>query len=256
MNDLYILMYHDIHASENEASHHADVYSVSESNFKAQIEYLLSHGYKPILLDEIYKLGALEKPIVITFDDGDKSNITNALPILKQHGIRAEFFITTGRVGSDDAAMTKFDIQQLSDAGMSIQSHGVTHKYLTELKSDELQRELIESKEFLESITQNKVQYLSLPGGRGNVNVINAAKQLGYKAICTSEFGANNKMQDIYALKRVTVYRRTSTSHLAKMLDNKTIYYNYLLVRKKFLDIVKKIIGNKFYSLVHQLLSK
>lgn len=256
MNDFYILMYHGIHASDEDASYSNNVYCVSESNFRTQLDYLVAHGYTPILLNEINKLEMPEKPVVISFDDGDKSNITHALPILKDFGIRAEFFVTTGRVGNDDNAMTELDIKQLSDAGMSIQSHGVTHKYLSDLSLDELHNELFDSKVFLENITLKEVQYLSLPGGRGSVNVINAAKKLEYKAICTSEFGVNNNIHELYSLRRITIYRNTTISELAKMLDKNSVYYRYLLIRKKFLDFVKKLIGNRIYSFVHQFLYK
>lgn len=41
------------------------------------------------------------RALSITFDDGYSDNESVALPILRQHGLTATFFITTGHIGSD-----------------------------------------------------------------------------------------------------------------------------------------------------------
>jgi len=42
------------------------------------------------------------RPLVITFDDGYRDNCTEALPILRRHGLRAVVYLTTGYVGGAD----------------------------------------------------------------------------------------------------------------------------------------------------------
>lgn len=46
-------------------------------------------------VDRLKKNTLPKRALVITFDDGYKDNITNALPILKKHNLSATFFITT-----------------------------------------------------------------------------------------------------------------------------------------------------------------
>jgi peptidoglycan/xylan/chitin deacetylase (PgdA/CDA1 family) len=256
MHKIPILMYHGIHNNNSDAGEFDANYSVSEAVFRQHLESLRDHDYEATLLDGINTENSHRKKVVITFDDGDKSNIEKALPILVEYCMKAEFFITTGRIGFDKNVLDRGDILQLSQSGMSVQSHGVTHKYLTGLNPEELQYELLESKLYLEKITHNKVQYLSLPGGRGDGNVTNAARQLGYKAICTSAFGSNKNNPDLYSLKRISIYRHTTVSELSKMLDSNSIYYNYLFVRKAALDFAKCVIGNKNYTYIHQFISK
>ena len=69
---------------------------------------------------------------IITFDDGNKSDIEVALPILKKYNIKAKFFPIINRIGLQDY-MTWDDIQSLMDAGMQIGSHGLDHVTWTEL---------------------------------------------------------------------------------------------------------------------------
>ena len=68
-----------------------------------------------------------ERAAAITFDDGYADNATNALPILRQHGIRATFFIATsfldgGRMWNDSVIEAvrahRGKALDLSDAGL------------------------------------------------------------------------------------------------------------------------------------------
>ena len=73
-----VLMYHSI--SDDGSS-----LSVSPNKFLEQMEYLSKSGYNSINFNQIYKEN--KKPIIITFDDGYKDNLINALPILKKYNL-------------------------------------------------------------------------------------------------------------------------------------------------------------------------
>ena len=61
-----------------------------------------------------------------TFDDGNKSDVEIALPILLQRRARAKFFVLAGRVGSP-GFLDSTDLRTLIDAGMEIGLHGFDH---------------------------------------------------------------------------------------------------------------------------------
>jgi peptidoglycan/xylan/chitin deacetylase (PgdA/CDA1 family) len=92
-----ILMYHGL--SENPDCR--DWTQVSLSDFTAQMRYLKSH-YRPVSLDELVAMlesgSVAPHTVAVTFDDGYKSNYDLAFPVLKELGIPATIFVTSGFV--------------------------------------------------------------------------------------------------------------------------------------------------------------
>ena len=77
---------------------------VSKSIFEKQIQYI-TKNFKPITIGNIFNDNSLtEKKIVITFDDGYKDNIVNALPILKKYNCPAIIYVTTGFLDNNNTA--------------------------------------------------------------------------------------------------------------------------------------------------------
>ncbi|MDP3791839.1 MAG: polysaccharide deacetylase family protein [Candidatus Omnitrophota bacterium] len=131
-------------------------------------------------------LSALKDRPLLTFDDGDITNYTKALPILKEFGMRASFFIIGEWVGKN-GYMDWSQIKNLQDNGMTIGAHGMTHRILTELNDDELSYELMESKRLLEEHLDCSIATLSIPRGFYNKRVMDKAKEIGYDTIFTSD---------------------------------------------------------------------
>ena len=74
--------------------------SVSPNKFLEQMEYLNKSGYKSINFNQIYKEN--KKPIIITFDDGYKDNLINALPILKKFNFISTCFVVSNYIGESN----------------------------------------------------------------------------------------------------------------------------------------------------------
>jgi peptidoglycan/xylan/chitin deacetylase (PgdA/CDA1 family) len=101
---LLILCYHGIVAEEH--AHDAFRYrnTVSLRQFREQLA-ILKRLFHPIsaqdLLDHFEGKSHLPpKPVLVTFDDGFRNNLTNAAPVLEQYGIPAVFHVTTGYIGN------------------------------------------------------------------------------------------------------------------------------------------------------------
>ena len=138
--------------------------AVTPETFYMHMKYLKENKFTIIglleLADRITGQSLLhEKSVVITFDDGYRSILTNALPILKEFGFSATLFVNIyfverklpERLYCHNWETLNWDeVRKLYEAGMLIGSHAVTHKKLTELNDEELKRELADSKELIE----------------------------------------------------------------------------------------------------------
>ena len=140
-----ILLYHHIETLNEDAG--SDWYNttVTPEAFEEQMAYLAYHGYHTVKIMDL--LAAFEgrkalpkNPVVITFDDGWIDCYDTAFPVLQKYGMTATFFIIAGSVGSipADHVMSWGEIEEMSQAGMEIGSHTMTHPYLTTLEPDML----------------------------------------------------------------------------------------------------------------------
>jgi peptidoglycan/xylan/chitin deacetylase (PgdA/CDA1 family) len=91
------------------------------------------------------------KAIMLGFDDGWKSQITYAKPILDKYGFKASFFLVCNYVNSANIGRMNWqDIAALQKDGMDIESHSMTHTpYLNILHQKQLDYEIGGSKQCL-----------------------------------------------------------------------------------------------------------
>ena len=80
-----------------------------------------------------------DKLVVLTIDDGNKSDITNVPPILKRHGFGATFYITEGLgfLKNPQNYVSWKDVKKLHDLGFEIGNHTRHHRNVTRLKPDD-----------------------------------------------------------------------------------------------------------------------
>lgn len=197
-----ILMYHHIRkpASKNKTEAALDV---SPSNFEEQMTYLFAKGYKTISLEELLT-SSWEKKFVITFDDGYKDVIENAYPILKRFDFKAMVFLIANDIGKE-GYLNWPDIKILEKAGWSFGSHTLTHRNLLSLTEEEAEKEIAQSKEELDYKLKNPVNFFSYPAGKFNQDIIKIVKNAGYKGAVTTLNGKDNKIENIYQLKRIRI---------------------------------------------------
>jgi peptidoglycan/xylan/chitin deacetylase (PgdA/CDA1 family) len=88
------------------------------------------------------------KAVILTFDDGLKSQYTNAKPILDKYGYKATFDIICNDVGTTGSLSWK-DITALYNDGNDIGSHTMNHKDLSKLSKKTVNFEVGKSKQCL-----------------------------------------------------------------------------------------------------------
>lgn len=103
---LMILAYHRVlDIDERLFPFDEDVISASPSEFRAQMEFV-RRNFDVLSFADLERFESGEepwpkRPLIVTFDDGYRDNYTNAFPILKEFGLPATIFLTTGHIGSD-----------------------------------------------------------------------------------------------------------------------------------------------------------
>lgn len=124
----------------------------------------------------------------ITFDDGNRSDFEIATPILRERGLRATFFVLTGRLGKH-TALAPEHLREMYAAGMAIGSHGFEHRDWTKLSEAELDEELSRSKRVLSDALGQAVDRASCPFGKYNGTVLRVLKRHGYRRVYTCDGG-------------------------------------------------------------------
>ncbi|WP_430390363.1 polysaccharide deacetylase family protein [Dyella sp. 20L07] len=104
--DLRILAYHRIMPLPDPAAYEFDLELISASpdGFREQMRFIKQHYHPMRLSDVAAALNAgKELPadaVVVTFDDGYSDNYRIAYPILREVGVPATFFVSTGHIDS------------------------------------------------------------------------------------------------------------------------------------------------------------
>ena len=139
---LRVLMYHKVNDLQPNPT------TVPTDVFAEQMTLLGELGYTPVTLAQVrdhYVDGALLPPgaVLITFDDGYRDNIENALPILRRHGYPAVIFVPIGYLDGDrplphEEALRSLGVRneivgwdelaELDAGGIRVESHGIGHR--------------------------------------------------------------------------------------------------------------------------------
>jgi peptidoglycan/xylan/chitin deacetylase (PgdA/CDA1 family) len=125
------------------------------------------------------------KRVRITIDDGNLSDFTVALPLLKRAGMTAAFFIPTDRIGTPDY-LGEDQIRALHEAGLEIGSHGCAHLHWTEISDAEIAQDVTRSVERLGMLIGAPVRSVAIPFGECDRRVLRVLRALGVGRVYTS----------------------------------------------------------------------
>jgi peptidoglycan/xylan/chitin deacetylase (PgdA/CDA1 family) len=250
---LPVLMYHGLHAGPEARGHFDPVYSVDPVAFDGQLAALQALGYQTVRLRDLGGPGLPARPVVLTFDDGDASDCEVALPLLRARGMVAEFFVVSDRVGRP-GWLRADQLQALARAGMGVQSHARSHRYLSDLSASELEEELAESRLRLVELGGEAVDALALPGGRGGAREAQAARAAGYRWVLGSRPALNRlPVAPGGCLDRIAVTRGLSWQRFCDLLLWRGAAPHLARLRYEALRWPKRVLGNALYQRVRQL---
>lgn len=223
---LPILMFHKV--AEMPAGVRYPGNYVSPALFAGVLRALRDWGYESIRVEDwlAWRDGTQAlppKPVVITFDDGYRSNRDVAWPILDEHGFRATIFLVSGCLGRTNAwdseevqepLLSADDVRELRREGMSFGSHTKTHVALTALGRDAALAEMRDSRLELSEVVGAPVQVLCYPYGKQSAEVRAWAREAGYRAALRGQGRLNGPRQDPFELRRIKLDNHRSVGWL------------------------------------------
>ena len=219
---LRVLMYHKVNDLWPNPT------TVPTAVFAEQMEVLGELGYEVVSLEEVrdhYLAGTAlpERAVLITFDDGYRDNLENALPVLRRHGYPAVLFVPIGFLDDDrplpheeslhvlgvsNETLDWDQLAELEKGGIRIESHGIGHRPVSELEPREALREIALSKLRLEERLGREVEaFAFVKGSQADYRPEHASlvQQAGYKLAFTSVSGANGPATDRFRLRRYNI---------------------------------------------------
>src|SRR5262249_50057359 len=178
-----------------------------------------------------------------TFDDGHRSNLEAATE-LAQLGIRATVFVTPSFCIDRSDFLKPAELRALhriADLG----THGYTHRSLTKLDRHALDREIVESKIWLENIIGAEVRYMAAPGGDINDRVTEACLSAGYHLIGNSVEWWNrvSGRKVLHTVNRVALRRGRPIETFEAILRRDPIFYLKRRLRGAMLAMPKLMLN-------------
>ena len=213
-----ILLYHHITNGTP-----TNAYSVSQEIFRDQMEYLFKNGFKTIsmtdLLHSIQNGADLpQKPVIITFDDGNENVYFNAFPIMREKGFTGIALIIANRINVDGFLSIE-QLHSMHDRGWEIGSHGMRHVDLVK-EPQALRDEIGNSKKIIESILDMEISIFAYPYGKADSLTMDWVKRIGYRSALGLGISNGHVAGNLFYLQRREVKNDYSLVKFAQLLEN------------------------------------
>ena len=210
-----VLLYHHLVKTDDMTETHKNNDNIlSVEQFSEQMKFLHDNQYYTATLAELeqYLKGKLylpEKTVVITFDDGYRSNTKYAYPVLKKYDFKATIFLVTGLIGEKENVIEHASWNDLVKCNTVFSYHSHSHDMhkvgsngksaLVTSNSSTVETDMLISKALLGT------SYFAYPYGQNNRTVKNLLKNTGYRMAFTTVTDYTNRKTDIYAIPRFTI---------------------------------------------------
>ena len=215
--EIAVIMYHGLVKDRS----FQNKYMISPSYFESDLKYLTENEYHTIFISELTdhlenNSPLPDKPVILTFDDGYYNNYAYAYPLLKKYNCKA-VISPIGKAADDAESETVrnasysqckwSELAEMQKSGLvEIQNHSYDlHKINGDIQGLEKQNGETDT-EYKKRISDDILKFnkrmeeelslsptaLTLPFGAGRNEVMNTAKELGFKAVLDCEEKINH----------------------------------------------------------------
>ena len=224
-----ILTYHFIsdHKGSVQAQGKECLNNVTPKSFAQQMKFLKRHGYQVISFDDL--VDGLSRgrvfardTVVIQFDDGYEDNYTNAFPVLKKHGFKANEFLISDKVNTP-GFLTWEQVKEMDAHGVKAGAHTRNHVYLPDMSWSAAQDEIAGSKKIIEEHLEHPIDYFAYPSGGFTEESQSIVQGAGFKAAVTTNRGRDYFNRDLFAIRRIRMKDKDNALIMWAKLSG---YYN------------------------------
>lgn len=208
-----VLTYHRFGHAER------DPWCVTPAAFEAQMRWLAAQRLA-VALEDVLAFARGERDVrsgsvLVTMDDGFRSVLTVAQPILERYKVPAVAYVTTSALGNraagegaGEAFLDWDELRELDARGMTIGSHGHTHSSMARMPEAQAREEGRRSKALLEdglgkAVTSFAYAYgMRLDENPTTARILGAC---GYRSVFISQHGTIRRGTDPLRLPRIKV---------------------------------------------------
>ena len=193
------------------------------SAFRAQLDALQSGGYTTISPDQYLAhltTGAAlpDRPVLLSFDDAQGSQITAGLPELQRRRMQATFFIMTIVLDKPNW-MSKDDLRRLDAAGHTIAAHTWDHHRADRYSGNDWQVQFDRPRSELEAIIGKPVPHFAYPYGAWNPTDFPHLAAAGYQTAFQLSDTPMDVTNPLQTLRRVLVQSTWTGPQLLQHLN-------------------------------------
>lgn len=128
----------------------------------------------------------------------------------------------------DRLMMIPEQIRELSNAGMEIGGHTVSHPILASIDDNAACTEIAQGKEELSSIVRAPVRFFAYPNGKPGRDYqsrhVRIVRSAGFEAAVSTSWGAANQATDVYQLPRFTPWDRNPGRFMLRLIQNNLMH--------------------------------
>jgi peptidoglycan/xylan/chitin deacetylase (PgdA/CDA1 family) len=195
---------------------------VAPGNFRAQVNALARAGAHGVTMDQVQsawnkgtRLPA--KPVVLTFDDGYRGQVDNAMPAMKLHGWPGVLYMSIANF-RPATGLKDHDVRALLAAKWELGAHTFSHPDLRTLGAAELRHEVDESRTWLRRKFDRPVNSFAYPAGMYGPATLKAVRRAGFHNAVTVKPGLASRERP-YELNRIRVSASTTAGELVRELE-------------------------------------
>lgn len=191
-----------------------DVLSFAPQGFAQWVRSLVDGGVPIVDYPTLLRSG---HGVTLTFDDGMRSVVEHAMPVLHALRVPAHLFLTTGAVGGDNAWPTQpaaaarhrmlswDEVRRCADQGLLIESHTHSHPDLRTLPAAAIDAECAQADAEIERRVGRRPRLFAYPYGQYDERV-RRALAARYDACFTTRMGYLPTVPDATQVPRIDAY--------------------------------------------------